>query len=138
MMRNTEERATAIPMIRPTIKRASDRSWTEKFTRNCPLPLQEEILIKDGRSGLEISTAYYPAGYNTVLHRHTIAHGMYVLSGRLQTSEGILEPGDFIWYPEGAAMEHGAPPDSDCTVLFITNGPFDIEYLQQEKDHEEK
>ena len=138
MMTNTEERAIDIPMTEAIIRRAKDRVWTEKYTRNCPVPLQEEILTKDEQSGLEISVAYYPAGYHTILHRHTIAHGMYVLNGRLQTNEGLLEPGDFIWFPEGTAMEHGAPQDSDCTVLFVTNGPFDIEYLEQDVTDEKE
>jgi hypothetical protein len=29
-------------------------------------------------------------------------------------------------------MEHGAAVDGDCTFLFITNKPFDIDYVDKE------
>jgi hypothetical protein len=53
---------------------------------------------------------------------------MYVLEGTLLTHAGQFGPGSFVWFPEGLAMEHGATPDRDVIVLFITNKPFEIHY----------
>ena len=116
-------------MKRPVVIRPDDLDWKKHFTQDCDVPLFEKILLQDPDSGMEVNLAHYPAGYTTVLHRHTCSHGMYVLQGRLQTSEGMVEQGEFIWFPAGTEMEHGAPEEQDCTVLFITNGSFDIEYL---------
>ena len=54
---------------------------------------------------------------------------MYVLEGTLVTNAGQFGPGNFVWFPEGAVMEHGASAEGDATVLFITNKPFDIHYV---------
>jgi hypothetical protein len=54
---------------------------------------------------------------------------MYVLEGTLVTHAGRHGPGTFVWCPEGLEMEHGATPESDVTVLFITNKPFEIRYV---------
>jgi len=34
-----------------------------------------------------------------------------------------------VWFPEGLIMEHGATASTDVTLLFITNKPFEIDYL---------
>jgi quercetin dioxygenase-like cupin family protein len=53
---------------------------------------------------------------------------MYVLEGTLVTHAGQYGPGSFVWFPEGLVMEHGATPERDVTVLFVTNKPFEIHY----------
>ena len=113
-----------VKIIRSLIK-----DWVEKYTKDSDIAMLEKKLLEDDQTGMEVSIARYPAGYRTVSHKHSIGHGMYVLNGKLWTSEGILEKSDFIWFPAGVKMEHGATDDEDCTVLFVTNGAFDIEYL---------
>ena len=41
---------------------------------------------------------------------------------------GIL--GNHVWFPEGEIMEHGASPNGDVTVLFVTNKSFRIDYVE--------
>ena len=53
---------------------------------------------------------------------------MFVLEGTLSTQEGQYGPGNFVWFPEGTVMEHGASAEHDVTVLFITNKRFEICY----------
>jgi len=53
---------------------------------------------------------------------------MFVLEGTLSTQEGRYGPGNFVWFPEGTVMEHGATAEHDVTVLFITNKRFEIHY----------
>jgi hypothetical protein len=57
---------------------------------------------------------------------------MYVLEGVLVTSAGNFGPGNFVWFPEGTTMFHGAQSDNDVTFLFITNKPFDIHFTHIE------
>jgi len=47
----------------------------------------------------------------------------------LNTHKGTYGPGNFVWFPEGGIMEHGATADADCTFLFITNKTFDIHHV---------
>ena len=98
-----------------------------------PIPeLDASILMKplflDNTSGMSISKCCYKAGFMNKSHTHHCAHGMYVLDGILVTSKGSFGPGNFIWFPEGEVMFHGAQEDSDVTFLFITDKTFDIHY----------
>ena len=77
---------------------------------------------------MEVRLVRYPAGFINPLHTHHCGHGMYVLEGDLVTHEGRYGPGSFVWFHEGSEMEHGATAESDVTVLFITNKPFDIHF----------
>ena len=47
----------------------------------------------------------------------------------LVTHKGKFGPGNFVWFPEGEVMEHGASADGDVVVVFITNKPFRIDYV---------
>jgi hypothetical protein len=57
-----------------------------------------------------------------------------VLEGVLKTHAGTFGPGNFVWFPEGMVMEHGATPENDVTILFITNKPFDIHYAFEDEE----
>ena len=74
-----------------------------------------------------------PAGLVNPAHTHPCGHGLYVLEGELVTHKGTFGPGVFVWFPEGEVMEHGASPEGDVTVLFITNKSFRIDYVGGEK-----
>lgn len=53
---------------------------------------------------------------------------MYVLEGTLVTHQGKFGPGEFVWFPEGGKMQHGAGDNEDVTFLFIVNKPFAIDF----------
>lgn len=98
-----------------------------------PIPeLDASILMKplflDNTSGMSISKCCYKAGFMNKSHTHHCGHGMYVLDGILVTSKGSFGLGNFIWFPEGEVMFHGAQEDNDVTFLFITDKTFDIHY----------
>ena len=86
-------------------------------------------LIVDGETGMRVTKICYKAGFTNTSHWHNCAHGMYVLEGTLVTHAGSYGPGNFVWFPEGEVMEHGASPAGDCTVVFITNKAFRIDYV---------
>lgn len=102
--------------------------WEERFNEKLGRALYRKNLVVDPETGMEVRLVRYPAGVVNVWHTHPCAHGMYVLEGTLLTQAGQFGPGSFVWFPEGLVMEHGATPDRDVIVLFITNKPFEIHY----------
>ena len=102
--------------------------WEERFNEKLGRTLYRKTLMTDPDTGMEVRLVRYPAGVINPAHTHPCAHGMYVLEGTLVTYAGRYGPGSFVWFPEGMVMEHGATPERDVTVLFITNKPFEIHY----------
>ena len=86
-------------------------------------------LMADPDTGMQVMKIVYRAGFVNRWHTHPCAHGIYVLSGTLVTHQGSHPAGSFVWFPEGGKMEHGASPDGDVTMLFVTNKPFDIHHV---------
>lgn len=93
-------------------------------------------LMDDPDTGMRVMKIIYRAGFTNPWHTHPCAHGVYVLEGTLTTHQGAYPAGSFVWFPEGGTMHHGASDDGDCTILFITNKPFDIHYVEQSADQE--
>lgn len=89
-------------------------------------------LVRDDETGMSVSIQRHPAGYAGKWHMHRCGHGMYVLSGVLDTNFGRFGAGSFVWFDPGVAMRHGAPDDSEVVYLFITDREFDIDYLPEE------
>jgi quercetin dioxygenase-like cupin family protein len=103
--------------------------WEERYKAELGKSSFRKMLVADPDTGMEVRVVRYPAGFTTTWHTHHCAHGLYVLEGTLVTHSGSYGPGSFIWFPEGFPMEHGALPDAEVVVLFITNKKFDIHYL---------
>src|SRR5687768_16003455 len=108
---------------------AAQMPWQERFNEKLGRALFRKDLYADPESGMEIRLVRYPAGVINPAHTHPCGHGMYVLEGTLVTHKGVYGPGSFVWFPEGEVMEHGASADGDVTVVFITNKPFRIDYV---------
>ena len=107
---------------------AAAMPWEERTHEKIRGVLYRKELFTDPDTGMLVRMVRYPAGVVNPRHTHHCAHGMYVLEGTLVTHKGVFAPGNFVWFPEGEVMEHGATTDGDVTVLFITNKPFDINY----------
>jgi len=103
-----------------------DESWNAKIGR----ALFRKELFSDPDTGMMVRLVRYPAGVINPAHTHPCGHGMYVLEGNLVTHNGVFGPGSFVWFPEGEIMEHGASAEGDVTVVFITNKPFRIDYVE--------
>lgn len=106
--------------------------WQVRHIDELDADLAVKPLVEDPDTGMSVMKLKYFAGFTNTWHTHTCAHGMYVLDGVLRTSAGSFGPGEFVWFPEGQVMEHGATQDNDVTVLFITNKPLDIHYVPGE------
>ena len=110
-------------------KDSTQLPWQERFNEKLGRNLYRKDLYTDPETGMEIRLVRYPAGVINPLHTHPCGHGMYVLEGTLVTHQGRFGPGAFVWFPEGETMEHGAAAEGDVTVLFVTNKPFRIDYV---------
>ena len=104
-----------LPALHHLVDRLAVVSTVCRDARDLALDLHEQVR--------------YPAGIINPHHTHPCGHGMFVLEGTLVTHKGSFQPGTFVWFPEGEVMEHGASPEGDCTVLFITNKSFRIDYV---------
>jgi len=115
-------------MSTPIAIDANALPWEERFNEKIGKALYRKNLIEDPDTGMEIRLVKYPAGIINPLHTHPCAHGMYVLEGTLVANGRSYGPGNFVWFPEGAPMDHGASAEADVVVLFITNKRFEIHY----------
>lgn len=110
---------------------ANKRPWEEVFNEHVGATILRKELFSDPDTGMMVRLVRYPAGVINPRHTHPCGHGMYVLEGTLVTHQGTYGPGSFVWFPEGQVMEHGASAEGDVTVVFITNKPFRIDYLER-------
>lgn len=98
--------------------------------RSQPIIYDREIglrlLYEDPDSGAAHYLIRYPPGLKTRLHRHTAAHTIVVLQGRLEVNDQVVGPGAYCHFPAGEAMRH-APADNDpCLFVIIFDGPVDV------------
>lgn len=111
--------------------KVGDLPWEERFNEKLQRALFRKELLVDPETGVVVRLVRYPAGVVNPWHKHPCGHGIYVLEGSLATHRGTFGPGSFVWFPEGELMEHGATPQSDAVVLFVTNKAFRIDYIEE-------
>jgi quercetin dioxygenase-like cupin family protein len=112
----------------PIVIDTNAQPWEERPNEKIGRPIYRKFLVDDPDTGMGVRLTRYPAGVINPWHTHNCAHGMFVLEGTLVTNLGRHTPGTFVWFPEGAPMQHGATAEGDVTVVFVTNKPFDIHY----------
>ncbi len=108
---------------------ADNAKWHAKYNERCGMSDYVKPLFLHPETEMRVEMVYYPPGYVTKKHIHHCGHGMYVIEGIFETSEGIFGPGSFVWFPEGIVSWHGATKEMGCRVIFISDKKFDIEYL---------
>jgi quercetin dioxygenase-like cupin family protein len=102
--------------------------------RSHPVVYDREIglrlLYQDPDSGAEHYLVRYPAGLKARAHRHTAAHTIVVLEGRMEVNDQVIGPGAYCHFPGGETMRH-APADNDpCLFVIIFDGPFDVQPVE--------
>lgn len=109
-----------------------EKGWIEKEEpKGCFF--DDKPMITDPLHGAVFNFSHYREGFWKPYHRHTCSHGIYVIDGEMQADDKIYGPGSFVWDPAGYQGGHGAAPGKDCHFLFISNLPFDIEFLDESK-----
>jgi quercetin dioxygenase-like cupin family protein len=84
------------------------------------------LLHEDPDTGAEHYLIRYPAGLVARRHRHTAAHTIIVLEGRLVANDTVVGPGAYVHFPAGTVMHHAPAGDSSCLFVTIFHGPFDV------------
>ena len=102
--------------------------WEERFVPELGKALFAKQFLEDPDTGVTVRMVKYPAGFMNTWHTHPFAHCIFDLEGTLVTHEGSFGPGNFVWFPEGMKMQHGATQTEDVTALFLTNKKFEIWY----------
>jgi quercetin dioxygenase-like cupin family protein len=94
-------------------------------------PIALRLLYQDPASGEEHYLVRYPAGVRGRLHRHTAAHTIVVLEGRLDANGQVIGPGAYVHFPPGEPMQHQATVDEPCLFVLLFHGAFDVEALSE-------
>lgn len=85
------------------------------------------LLYRDPVSGAEHYLIRYPAGLVARPHRHTAAHTIVVLEGRLEVNDEVVGPGAYCHFTAGETMRHAPAGDGSCLFVTVFHGPFDVE-----------
>ncbi|MCU1476399.1 MAG: TetR/AcrR family transcriptional regulator [Subtercola sp.] len=93
-------------------------------------PVALEKLYEDPASGAEHYVVRYSPGMIAERHRHTAAHTIVVVDGKLIANGVVLGPGGYAHFPAGVPMHHAPTLDSGATFVIIFDGPFDVEPLE--------
>lgn len=88
------------------------------------------LLYQDPDSGAEHYLIRYPAGLKTLLHRHSAAHTIVVLEGRLEVNDQVIGPGAYCHFPPGEPMRHAPAEDGSCLFVIMFSGPVDVEPIE--------
>ena len=94
-------------------------------------PIELRLLHEDPESGEEHYLVRYPAGVRGRPHRHSTAHTIVVLDGRLDANGQVIGPGSYAHFPAGEVMQHQAAGDGSCLFVLLFHGPFDVEVVHE-------
>jgi len=108
------------PELMDTLVHASEDDWI-------PQPMDPErafmrVLYTGAESGRWAVHFRWLKGFVAPQHKHLTASHTFILKGKLQVRDGILNTGDYVYEPNG--MLHGATTAlEDTEYLFICDGP---------------
>jgi anti-sigma factor ChrR (cupin superfamily) len=105
------------PDLLDTLVRGSEAPW---------IPTGNDAYLKvlwtGAESGRWAALFRWPKGYVAPAHKHLSAAHTFILKGRLQVRDGVIEAGDYLYERNG--MVHGATEAlEDTDYLFICDGP---------------
>jgi quercetin dioxygenase-like cupin family protein len=90
-------------------------------------PFGLKLLNRDPDSGADHYLVRYPAGLRGRRHRHSAAHTIVVLEGRLEANGQFIGPHAYAHFPAGEVMRHQAADEGPCLFALLFNGRFDVQ-----------
>lgn len=103
-----------------TLVRGNEAEWI-------PQPIDPQrafikVLYTGAESGRWAVHFRWLKGFVAPQHKHLAASHTFILKGKLQVRDGVLNTGDYVYEPNG--MIHGATTAlEDTEYLFICDGP---------------
>ena len=114
----------------------ADEPWIE----TSPGMAWKKVLWTGAETGRWVALYRWKKGYMAPSHKHLSDAHTYVLKGKLQVRDGVLEAGDYDYEPCG--ILHGATKAlEDTEYLFVCEGPiiyFDDDGLTRYQSWEEQ
>ncbi len=106
--------------IMDSLARTADMDWIPNEAD--PERAFMKVLWTGSESGSWAALFRWLKGYAAPPHKHLSASHTFILKGKLQVRDGVLNAGDYVYEPNG--MIHGATTAlEDTEYLFISNGP---------------
>jgi quercetin dioxygenase-like cupin family protein len=93
-------------------------------------PFGLKLLNRDPDAGADHYLVRYPAGLRGRRHRHSAAHTIVVLEGRLEANGQVIGPHAYAHFPAGEVMRHQATDDGPCLFALLFNGRFDVQEFE--------
>ncbi len=101
-----------------TLARSAEMDWIE----TSPGKAHIKVLWLGPETGRWAVLLKWAKGYVAPPHKHLSAAHTFILSGKLQVRDGVLQAGDYVYEPNG--MVHDATTAlEDTEYLFICDGP---------------
>jgi len=108
------------PELLDTLVCTGEQDWIPQ--PNDPQRAFIKVLYTGAESGRWAVMFRWLKGYTAPQHKHLTASHTFILKGKLQVRDGVLNAGDYIYEPNG--MIHGATTAlEDTEYLFICDGP---------------
>jgi len=106
--------------VMDTLMKSSEMDWIPM--ESDPKRAFLKILWTGSESGTWAVLFRWLKGYVAPPHKHLSASHTFIISGKLQVRDGVLQTGDYVYEANG--MVHGATTAlEDTDYIFICNGP---------------
>ena len=106
--------------VMDTLMKSSEMDWIPMGSD--PQRAFLKILWTGSESGTWAVLFRWLKGYVASPHKHLSASHTFIISGKLQVRDGVLQTGDYVYEANG--MVHGATTAlEDTDYIFICNGP---------------
>jgi len=103
--------------IMDTLVEASNMDWVQTSDKSFV-----KVLFTGSETGTWAVLLKWLEGYVAPSHKHLSGSHTFILSGKLQVRDGVLNAGDYVYEANG--MLHGETTAlEDTEYLFICNGP---------------
>ncbi len=104
--------------LRDTVVRGSEGEWVEQQ----PGEAWIKVLWTGAESGRYAALFRWKKGYKPPSHKHLAAVQVYVISGKLQVRDNVMEAGDFLYEPNGM-LHYATEALTDVDYLLMGDGP---------------